>query len=69
MKTFIKLLVSFIAGFITCFGFIAWAFRELQEKPENHLEACDKVADWVRNMGYDVRDPEEEEQNFKMGFH
>lgn len=69
MKTFIKLLVGFVAGFVSCFVFIAWCINALQDEPEKHPDACGKAADWVRNMGYDVRDPEEKEQNFKMGFH
>ena len=68
MKTFIKLLIAFVAGFISCLGFVSWAFREVQEKPYEHYNAAETFADWVRNMGYDVRDPEDE-KDFKMGFH
>lgn len=72
MKTFIKILVGFILGGAAMFIGIAGLFGYIEDNKDNERlpDARERIADYTRNLGYDVKVKKEETKaEFKFGFH
>lgn len=73
MKTFGKLLIGFILGSLSAL----WLIDKGTIYLENHYDSSDSfiikvreiIADYTRNLGYDVKDIEAEKDEFEFGFH